>query len=78
MVDIHKEEREMLNSAFEFSDTKVKEILTPRIDITAVEIEDGIENLIHVIKESGFSRIPIYRGTIDNIIGYGVQQGYYT
>ena len=69
MVDIHKEEREMLNSAFEFSDTKVKEILTPRIDITAVEIEDGIENLIRVIKESGFSRIPIYRGTIDNIIG---------
>jgi len=69
MVDIHKEEREMLNSAFEFSDTKVKETLTPRIDITAVEIEDGIENLIRVIKESGFSRIPIYRGTIDNIIG---------
>jgi len=69
LVDIHKEEREMLNSAFEFSDTKVKEILTPRIDITAVEIEDGIENLIQVIKESGFSRIPIYRGTIDNIIG---------
>ena len=69
LVDIHKEEREMLNSAFEFSDTKVKEILTPRIDITAVEIEDGFENLIRVIKESGFSRIPIYRGTIDNIIG---------
>ncbi len=69
LVDIHEEEREMLNSAFEFSDTKVKEILTPRIDITAVEIEDGIENLIYVIKESGFSRIPIYRGTIDNIIG---------
>lgn len=69
LVDIHKEEREMLNSAFEFSDTKVKEILTPRIDITAVEIEDGFDNLIQVIKETGFSRIPIYRGTIDNIIG---------
>lgn len=69
LVDIHKEEREMLNSAFEFYDTKVKEILTPRIDITAVEIEDGFEHLVHVIKDSGFSRIPIYRGTIDNIIG---------
>ncbi len=69
LVDIHREEREMLNSAFEFSDTKVKEILTPRIDITAVEIEDGFDNLIQVIKETGFSRIPIYRGTIDNIIG---------
>lgn len=69
LVDIHKEEREMLNSAFEFSDTKVKEILTPRIDITAVEIENGFDNLIQVIKETGFSRIPIYRGTIDNIIG---------
>jgi len=69
LVDIHKEEREMLSSAFEFYDTKVKEILTPRIDITAVEIEDGFEHLVHVIKDSGFSRIPIYRGTIDNIIG---------
>ncbi len=69
LVDIHKEEREMLNSAFEFYDTKVKEIITPRIDITAVEIEDGFEHLVHVIKDSGFSRIPIYRGTIDNIIG---------
>jgi len=69
LVDIHREEREMLNSAFEFYDTKVKEILTPRIDITAMEIEDGFEHLIHVIKDSGFSRIPIYRGTIDNIIG---------
>lgn len=69
LVYIHREEREMLNSAFEFYDTKVKEILTPRIDITAMEIEDGFEHLIHVIKDSGFSRIPIYRGTIDNIIG---------
>ncbi|MBN2018159.1 MAG: HlyC/CorC family transporter [Candidatus Cloacimonetes bacterium] len=69
LVDIHKEEREMLNSAFEFSDTKVKEILTPRIDINAVDIEDGFDALVQVIKDSGFSRIPIYRGTVDNIIG---------
>lgn len=69
LIDIQKEEREMLNSAFEFSDTKVKEVMTPRVDVTAVEIEDGIETLINTIKQSGFSRIPIYRGNIDNIIG---------
>ena len=69
VVDIHKDEREMLNSAFEFSDTRAKEVMTPRVDITAIEIEDGIDKLINTIKESGFSRIPIYRGNIDNIIG---------
>lgn len=69
VVDIQKDEREMLSSAFEFSDTRVKEVMTPRIDITAIEIEDGIEKLINTIKESGFSRIPIFRGNIDNIVG---------
>ena len=69
VVDIQKDEREMLSSAFEFSDTRVKEVMTPRIDITATEIEDGIEKLINTIKESGFSRIPIFRGNIDNIVG---------
>lgn len=69
VVGMPKDEREMLNSAFEFSDTRVKEIMTPRIDITAVDIEEGIEKLINTIKKSGFSRIPIYRGNIDNIIG---------
>jgi CBS domain containing-hemolysin-like protein len=75
-VDIPKDEREMLNSAFEFSDTRVKEVMTPRVDITAVDIASAplsdsgrIEKLIDVIKASGFSRIPIYEGDIDNIIG---------
>lgn len=69
VVDIQKDEREMLNSTFEFSDTRVKEIMTPRVDITAVDIGEGIEKLINTIKKSGFSRIPIYRGNIDNITG---------
>ncbi|MCK4357395.1 MAG: HlyC/CorC family transporter [Candidatus Cloacimonetes bacterium] len=69
VVEIQKDEREMLNSAFEFSDTRVKEVMTPRVDITAIDIEDGIEKLINTIKESGFSRIPIFRGNVDNIIG---------
>ncbi|MGC9337622.1 MAG: hemolysin family protein [Candidatus Cloacimonadia bacterium] len=62
-------EQKLLNSAFEFSDKRAKEIMTPRVDIVAVDIADGLEKLVEVIKNSGYSRIPIYRGNIDSIIG---------
>jgi CBS domain containing-hemolysin-like protein len=62
-------EKKLLDSAFEFSDKRAKEIMTPRVDIVAVDIADGLEKIVEVIKTSGYSRIPIYRGNIDNIIG---------
>ena len=69
VLGIKKNERRMIRSIFDFTVTTVKEIMTPRVDITAVEITDGIEELKKVMSKSGYSRIPIYRGNIDNIIG---------
>lgn len=59
----------MIHSIFEFTDTTVGEILTPRITVFALEMEKMLEEVWDEIVEQGFSRIPIYDKTIDKIIG---------
>jgi len=66
---IESEEKEMISSIFEFGETKVSEVMTPRPDIKAVEDATPIEEVIKLILETGHSRIPVYEGNIDNIIG---------
>ena len=60
---------ELLQSAIEFDDVEVQEIVTHRVDLTAVDINDPVEELIYTALNSDFSRIPVYDGSIDNIIG---------
>lgn len=68
--DVEKEEKEMIHSIFNFSDTAVKEIMTPRTSIVALDKDSDLEDSIwEEIIESGFSRIPIYNKSIDDIIG---------
>jgi putative hemolysin len=62
-------ETEMINSIFEFDDTVAKEVMTPRTDIIAVSSEATLEEILDVIVEENFSRIPVYEESIDNIIG---------
>lgn len=66
---IEKEEKELLNNVFEFNDIIVSEIMTPRTDIFAIEINDDISKMLNEIDEYKYSRIPIYEETIDNIQG---------
>ncbi|MBU1026237.1 MAG: hemolysin family protein [Candidatus Margulisbacteria bacterium] len=66
---IEEEEREMITSIFEFGETIVREVMTPRPDITAVDGAKSLSEAIKVIVESGHSRIPIYESNLDNIIG---------
>lgn len=66
---IQETETEMINSIFEFDDTIVKEVMTPRTDMVAVSINADMEEILNVIVEEHFSRIPVYMDTIDNIIG---------
>lgn len=66
---IAESEREMINSIFEFDDTLVKEIMVPRIDIIALDVNETVYNAILAVIEVGHSRIPIFEDTIDNIIG---------
>ena len=54
---------------FEFDETKVREVMTPRTDIIAVEKNVGIENAVKLVIQSGHSRLPVYEERIDNIIG---------
>jgi len=62
-------ETEMINSIFEFDDTVVKEVMTPRTDIKALNIEDDIDAILELVVEENFSRIPVYEETIDKIVG---------
>lgn len=66
---IQEEEREMIDSIFEFGDTIVKEVMVPRMDMVAAEKNTKIPEVLQLILHEGFSRIPIYDKTIDNVIG---------
>ena len=66
---IETDERQMINSIFEFDDITVKEIMVPRIDMVCVDINDSLEKLRDIVIQMGLSRIPVYNSTIDNIVG---------
>jgi len=70
-------ESELIRSAIEFDDVEVEEILTPRVDVVAVEDDISLEELAQTFAESGYSRLPVYHGTIDNIIGVVHEKDFY-
>ncbi|MGI6462656.1 MAG: hemolysin family protein [Candidatus Scatomorpha sp.] len=60
---------ELLQSALEFYDVNAYEAMTARVDVEAIDIDDDIEDIKKKVEESAYSRIPVYRGSVDNIIG---------
>ena len=66
---LEEAESEMVQSALEFDEKTVAEILTPRVDVVAIDIDDTPEEIRKIIVEERFSRIPVYKDTIDNIVG---------
>ncbi|MFC1692831.1 hemolysin family protein [Candidatus Latescibacterota bacterium] len=66
---IEKEENEMIQGVIDFFDTTAREVMVPRIDIIAVEKGIGVDELISLFEKEGHSRIPVYDGRIDNIMG---------
>lgn len=66
---IEKSEKDMINNIFEFDNRTAYEIMTHRIDMTAVEINTSLEDIISVAVEEGRSRIPVYDENLDNIVG---------
>jgi len=76
MVDVGRERgtidedaKEMINNVFEFNDTTASEIMTPRTDIFAVNINDDIDQILNELDDYRYSRIPVYNETIDEIKG---------
>jgi putative hemolysin len=66
---IEAEEQQMIGAVLELGDQRVHEVMVPRIDITAVAEAAPIETIIDIIVAEGHSRIPVYRESIDNVIG---------
>ncbi len=67
--EIEQDEKELLHSVFSFTDKVAREAMTPRVDIDALPIEADPKELVRLIEESGHTRIPLYEGTDDQIIG---------
>ncbi|MBD0777185.1 HlyC/CorC family transporter [Maribacter sp. ANRC-HE7] len=63
-------EIQIFQNALEFTLVKAREVMVPRTEITAVELHENTKNLTRLFTETGYSKILIYKGTIDNIIGY--------
>ena len=67
--DIEEDERRIVTGAFELDDTTVHEIMTPRVDIDAISADSDVPSTVKLILKSGHSRIPVYKESIDQIIG---------
>ncbi len=66
----HQEERKLLKSIVDFGDTLVREVMTPRPDIVAIHADATIDDLRALFREQEYSRIPVFRGNLDNILGF--------
>ena len=66
---IKQSEHELIQNVFEFDDRMVKQIYVPRTRVVAIDIDDDVELVIDRVVEEGYSRLPVYKDSIDNIIG---------
>ena len=76
MVDVGEEkgvieesQKDMINNIFEFDDLTAGEIMTPRTDVAALDVEDGLEEALRIGVDEGYSRLPVYEEDIDHVIG---------
>jgi CBS domain containing-hemolysin-like protein len=66
---LEESDRDLVRSAVEFGDKLVREVMTPRPDVFAVQEETTLEQFLHLLREHNFSRVPIYSGSLDNVTG---------
>jgi len=66
---IEEEERQMIRGIIEMEDTTAREIMVPRIDVVALDVSESVDDAVELIVQKGFSRIPLYDETIDNVVG---------
>ncbi len=74
---LKEDESELVRSALEFDDLKVEDILVPRVDVSAVDVDEEMEEVRALFKKTGFSRLPVYKDTIDNVIGLIHEREFY-
>ena len=66
---LDEEQGDLISSALQFGEVTVESILTPRVDLEAIDIEDSLEEILSQVKSQNHSRLPVYEKSIDNIIG---------
>ncbi len=66
---IDEDSSELISAAIDFADVSVSEVMTARVDITAIDIDDDWDEILKTVSSSAYSRIPVYQDSIDNIIG---------
>ena len=74
---IDEQEGDLLRNALEFNELKAADILTPRTDVVGVNVCAGAEEIASVFTETGYSRLPVYQGSIDNIVGILYHKDFY-
>ena len=74
---LKEDESELVRSALEFDDLKVEDILVPRVNVYAVEEDFTMEEIRDVFESTGYSRLPVYQGTIDNVVGLIHERDFY-
>ena len=74
---LEKDESELVRSALEFNDLDIEDIFTPRIEVIAVDKDWDLEKIRSVFKENQYSRLPVYEGTIDKIVGVIHERDFY-
>ena len=66
---IESEERRIINNVFDFGDARARDVMIPRIDMTFVSIDSTYQELLDIFEEFRYTRLPVYQGTNDNVIG---------
>lgn len=66
---IEKEERQMINNVFDFGDAQAKDVMVPRVDTTFASIDSTYQELLEIFQEDHFTRLPVYEGSTDNVVG---------
>lgn len=74
---LDQHESQLIRAAIEFNDLEVEEILTPRVDIAAAEDTADMDEIAAMFAENGYSRLPIYHETVDNIVGVIHEKDFY-
>ena len=66
---IENSERKMIDNVFDFGDRSARDIMIPRIDMTCIDVEAGYDELMEVVREEKYTRIPVYKDSADTIVG---------
>ncbi len=66
---LDSEQGDLISSALQFGDVTVESILTPRVDLAAIDLDDDLETILSTVRSQNHSRLPAYEGTIDNVVG---------